>query len=77
MHGALWSLRNKLADIQLAIERADTDLQLKPTHRPLGSINLATPDFLVMNGTARGGRSIALGVILFVVPVDRQSFYTG
>ena len=32
-------------------------MQLEPAHQPQRSINLATPDFLVMNGTARGGRS--------------------
>jgi len=32
-------------------------MQLKPAQPPSRSINLATPDFLVMNGTAGGGRS--------------------
>jgi hypothetical protein len=33
-------------------------MQLDPLQTPPRSINLATPDFLVMNGTVRGGRSI-------------------
>ncbi|SDH84113.1 Transposase InsO and inactivated derivatives [Variovorax sp. OV700] len=32
-------------------------MQLEPAQQPPRSINLATPDFLVMNGTAEGGRS--------------------
>jgi hypothetical protein len=32
-------------------------MQLDPLQTPPRSINLATPDFLVMNGTVRGGRS--------------------
>ncbi|SDH85102.1 HTH-like domain-containing protein [Variovorax sp. OV700] len=32
-------------------------MQLEPAQQPPRSINLATPDFLVMNGTAGGGRS--------------------
>ena len=31
--------------------------KFEPAHQPQRSINLATPDFLVMNGTAGGGRS--------------------
>jgi hypothetical protein len=34
-------------------------MQLDPLQTPPRSINLATPDFLVMNGTVRGGRSIS------------------
>jgi hypothetical protein len=34
-------------------------MQLGPVQTPPRSTNLATPDFLVMNGMARGGRSIA------------------
>lgn len=37
-------------------------MQLDPAQRPPRSINLATLDFLVMNGTVGGGRSLEAAV---------------
>jgi hypothetical protein len=37
-------------------------MQLDPLQTPPRSINLATPDFLVMNGTVRGGRSLHINI---------------
>jgi hypothetical protein len=43
-------------------------MQLDPLQTPPRSINLATPDFLVMNGTVRGGRSTGPSSYLVTIP---------
>jgi hypothetical protein len=39
-------------------------MQLKPIQPPQKPFNLATPDFLVMNGMAEGGRSFVATLIV-------------
>jgi hypothetical protein len=45
-------------------------MQLEPAQQPPRSINLATPDFLVTNGTAGGGRSMKSGIGKVAASVD-------
>jgi len=47
-------------------------MQLGPVQTPPRSTNLATPDFLVMNGTARGGRSRFFSTLELVNALEQE-----